>query len=339
MDTQAQAIKKVRASCPKIIQPIHLRLLLQADEGLEEKINKQQTTDGILRVVSQAAKRYRLPVNTAAAECATSTPSTSKSAPPATSSTTAASTSASKDDDDDDDDAAGQHDKKGWIKVARQPQKSKALALVKDDWTVPRRHSLASTTRRNCPVRRPCTLQEGNAGSHYPQKKIKMATTPSTKVLRALVHKNFAEPSTWSQLENKADLIFFRKKIMETMAEDTPTSVILDTWGIRKQRDTITCSVRMQGDVAEEILMKSGVGEVFFTPGMEEKDNFTVIWQQFEIKHDIERARAKLQYLTHHGGLVANSTGLGFRVPLHHWPSASGTQAPHLRSSLTLGRM
>ena len=67
----------------------------------------------------------------------------------------------------------------------------------------------------------------------------------------------------------------------------------MDTWGLRKQQDTVACMVRIQSNVA---------------PYLFKCNEFEVIWQQAALKLDIDRARSQLAKLTRHGGLVGSST-------------------------------
>ena len=60
---QGDIIRLVRSSCPKLVQPVHLRLLLAADTKLGSRLQTLTDSNAIAKVIAGAARRARLPVN------------------------------------------------------------------------------------------------------------------------------------------------------------------------------------------------------------------------------------------------------------------------------------
>ena len=89
---------------------------------------------------------------------------------------------------------------------------------------------------------------------------------------------------------------------------------VLDAWNLRRQKDVITCLIRIQQNAFHDLLACSGALSYFFAPIGDQREQFEVVWQQPTLKADIELARQQLNMVSDHAGLVANSGGLGFRV-------------------------
>ena len=378
-EQSALAVKKVKTNVPKLMQPVHLKLLMKVDEDLSEQIMQQDTAEGITKLVKSAAKRYRLPINDGVAEVSQAR-EPSKGAEKSTSATKKTPSSQSARDRARTPGAQSQEraqdGAKGWVRVAKEPPKAKYLSLRSEDWSVPATHTLlpqhcgvvlcqdeahCKRVLKGISLPAKCaqalltkerytsleledpekiaftaTLQTAD-GDDNPeavtrigwlyqlnpeskvlmtrqQQRIRMTTAPSTKVVRAMFVKAFTDSDVWEAVDKRADLATFKKAICELLPSSAPRSAVMDTWGMRKQQDTVTCSVRVQSNVMSHLLKRSGTTAVFVSPMGEERNEFEVIWQQAALRQDIAKARSQLTKLTMHAGLVGSPTGVGFRV-------------------------